>query len=234
MTSIKKTARFAGFLYFLQIPLGVFGFVYVPTVLIIPGNMTASITNILDHEFLFRLGMVSTILCALVTVATAYFIFKVLEPVNKNSAKWIAVFALIAAPITMLNELNNVAVLVLLKGNDYSSALNSAQMNTLISLFFDLHKYGLQLSGIFFGLWLLPMGYLVFKSNYIPKVIGVFLIITCLGYLIDFLLFFLAPNFGVTVSDFTWLGEVMMVLWLLIKGVNEEKYEKWNSKITLS
>ncbi len=226
MNSIKKTARIAGFLYLLQIPLGVFGIVYVPKALMGPGDMAATASNILAHEFLFRLSIVSAILCALVTIATALFIYKVLQPVNKQYAKMIVVFTLIVAPISMLNELNHVAVLLLLKSPEYASIFTASQLQTLVSMFFDLHKYGIQIVGIFFGLWLLPMGYLVIKSTYIPKIIGVLLIVTCLGYLIDFTTFFLFPTFNIIISEYTWLGEVLMVLWLLIKGVRVEQFEK--------
>ena len=194
ITSIKTTARIAGFLYLLQIPLGVFGIVYVPKVLMVAGNMAQTASNILANEFLFRLSIVSAILCALVTIATAAYIYKVLKPVNKNCAKWILLFTLIVAPISMLNELNNIAVLLFLKNPEYAGTFTSGQLHNLVCVFLDLHQYGLQIIGIFFGLWLLPMGYLVFKSTYIPKVIGVFLIVTCLGYLIDFTTFFLFPN----------------------------------------
>ncbi|MGZ5221022.1 MAG: DUF4386 domain-containing protein [Chitinophagaceae bacterium] len=230
MTSIKTTARIAGFLYLLQIPLGVFGILYVPKVLIVPGNMAATASNILANEFLFRLGIVSTILCALVTVATALYIYKVLRYVNENYAKWILLFTLIVAPISMLNELNSIAVLLLLKSQEFVNIFTPGQLQSLVSVFLDLHKYGHQIAGIFFGLWLLPMGYLVFKSTYIPKIIGVFLIVTSLSYLIDFTTFFLYPDFPLTISEYTWLGEVLMVLWLLIKGVNVEKFEKWNQE----
>jgi hypothetical protein len=218
MNSIQKTARIAGFLYLLQIPLGVFGLVYVPKALIVSGNATETARNILANEFLFRLSIVSAILAALVTVFTAIFLYKVLKPVNKNVAKLMVIFTVIIAPISMLNELNNVAVLLLLK--------SPSQLQTLVPLFLDLHKYGIQIVGIFFGLWLLPMGYLVIKSGYMPKIIGFFLLITCLGYLIDFFTFFLFPNFGVIISQYTFLGEVMMVFWLLIKGVNVKEWEK--------
>jgi len=230
MTSIKTTARIAGLLYLLQIPLGVFGILYVPKVLMVPGNMDATASNILANEFLFRLGIVSSILCALVTVATAVYIYKVLRYVNENYAKWILLFTLIAAPISMLNELNSVAVLLLLNGREFTTIFNPGQLHSLVSVFLDLHKYGHQIAGIFFGLWLLPMGYLVYKSTYIPKIIGVFLIITSMGYLIDFTTFFLYPDFAITISEYTWLGEVMMVLWLLIIGVNLRKFEEWNQK----
>jgi len=230
MPSIKTTARIAGFLYLLQIPLGVFGILYVPKVLMVTGNMATTAFNILANEFLFRLSIVSAILCALVTIATALYIYKVLRFVNENYAKWILIFALIAAPISMLNELNSIAVLLLLKSHEFAIIFTPGQLHSLVSIFLDLHKFGYQIVGIFFGLWLLPMGYLVFKSTYIPKVIGVFLIVTCLGYLIDFTTFFLYPNFGIIISEYTWVGEVLMVLWLLIKGVNVEKFKKWNQE----
>jgi hypothetical protein len=191
------------------------------------GDTAAAVSNILANEFLFRLSIVSTIICAILTIATALYIYKVLKFVNENHAKWIVLFALIAAPISMLNELNSVAVLLLLKSPEFSTLFTQSQLHSFISIILDLHKYGYQIVGIFFGFWLLPMGVLVYKSTYIPKFIGVLLIVTCLGYLIDFVTFFLYPKFGIIISEYTWAGEVLMVLWLLIKGVNIEKFEKW-------
>lgn len=224
--SIKKTARIAGFLYLLQIPLGVFGIIYVPQILVIPNNYKATVINILSHEFLFRLSIVSAILCALVTVATAYYIHKVLQAVNYRFSRWIVIFALIVTPISMLNELNHVSILLILKNADAIAQFSENQIQMMITFFLDLHHYGMQITGIFFGLWLLPMGYLVIKSGYIPKIIGYFLLITCAAYLIDFIDFFLFPNFKIVFSEYTWLGEVLMVGWLLIKGVRLEEYYK--------
>ena len=123
-----------------------------------------------------------------------------------------------AIPIAMLNELNNGAVLHLLHNEGVSDAL--------MMLFLDLHEYGIQIAGIFWGLWLFPMGYLVFKSGYIPKLIGILLMIGCVGYIADAVLFILYPDFGFTVSEFTVIGEVLLPLWLLIMGVNVEQWEQ--------
>ena len=223
---IMTTARTAGFLYLLQIPLGVFGILYIPKALVVLGDAAATANNILAHEFLFRLSMVSAILAALVTVVTALFLYKVLKPVHKNYARLMVICTLVVAPISMLNELNHVAVLLLLNSPEIITIFTTSQLHTLMSIFLEVQEYGIQIVGIFFGLWLLPMGYLVYKSGYIPKIIGVFLMITCLGYLIDFVTFFLFPNFGVIISEYAWLGEVMMVSWLLIKGINVEQWEK--------
>ena len=92
--------------------------------------------------------------------------------------------------------------------------------------FLAAHEGGLFIAGIFWGLWLLPMGYLVFKSGFLPRWIGVLLIIGGFGYLIDSAIFFLLPDVDVTIAQFTFVGEVLLPLWLLIKGVNIERWEK--------
>ncbi len=228
MASIKNTARIAGFLYLLQIPLGVFGIVYVPKQLLVQDNISLTITNIASNEFLFRLSSVSAILCSLITIGTAIFISKTLKPVNSQYANWIVVFTLIATPIALVNELNNVAILHLVQNFPKSDPVSSKHSLALVNLFLDLHEYGIKIIDIFFGLWLLPMGYLVIKSKYIPKIIGYLLLLTCTGYLVDFTTFFLFPDFKIVVSEYVWLGEVLMVLWLLIKGVNMAGFDKTN------
>jgi hypothetical protein len=135
MTSIKTTARIAGFLYLVQIPIGVFGLLYIPKRLMVKGNIAATALNILANEFLFRLSIVSAILCALLSVATALYIYKVLRYVDENFAKWILLYALIATPISMLNELNNVAVLILLKSHEYAAIFTSGQLHNLVLSF---------------------------------------------------------------------------------------------------
>ena len=94
--------------------------------------------------------------------------------------------------------------------------------------FLDLAEHGVAIAEIFWGLWLFPFGYLVYKSGYIPRILGVFLMIGCFGYLFDFLVFFLSPGFEAEISGVTGLGELFIVLWLLIKGVNVEEWEKYS------
>ena len=222
--NIKRTARTAGFLYFLQIPLGVFGIIYIPTQIMVANDMNQSLINIQTNELTFRLSVFSAIVCSLVTVFTALYIKKVLSAVNSMAAKWILYFTMMALPITMFNELNHVAML-LIATDQHTFGLNSEQVLSALSFFNQLHQYGLHLTDIFFGLWLLPMGWLVIKSKYIPKFIGGFLLLTCLGYLADVCCFYLMPDFKIVFSEYTWLGEVMMVFWLLFKGVRVDAYE---------
>ena len=222
----NKTARIAGVLYLLLIPLGVFGIIYTPSTLVVPGDAAATASNIMANELLFRLSIVSALLTQVVHIFVVLFLYELLKPVNKNHAVLMVIFTLVAVPIAMLNELNKIAVLLLLSGAEYLTIFTTSQLQALVPVFLDLHEYGIQIAGIFWGLWLLPMGYLVFKSNYIPKIIGVLLMIGCLGYLMDFFIFFLFPSVDVVISEFTFLGEVLMVFWLLIKGVNVEQWEK--------
>jgi hypothetical protein len=105
------------------------------------------------------------------------------------------------------------------------TAFQADQWGALVMLFHDLYDNGIHIAQIFWGLWLFPFGYLVFKSGYIPRILGVLLIIAGFGYLIDVVTFFLFPNFP-SIALFTWWGELLIALWLIIKGVNVEQWEK--------
>ena len=224
--SIQKTARIAGFLYVLLIPLGVFGMLYVPNTLFVPGDVAATVSNLMANQTLFRSSIVIALLTQVVQIFVVLYLYKVLKPVNKNHAVFMVVFILVAVPIAMLNELNQFAVLLLLNGPVYLTVFSTDQIQALVSLFLDLRHTGIFIAHIFWGLWLFPMGYLVFKSGFLPKIIGVFLIVACFGYLIDSFIFFLYPDFDVTISQFTFIGELLLPLWLLIKGVNVEQWHK--------
>ena len=225
-SSIQKTARTAGFLYFLLIPYGILGMIYFPTTHFVPDNIAATVSNIMANESLFRLTILSALLTQVIQIFVVLYLYKVLKPVNKNYAVLMVTFALVAVPIAMLNELNQIAVLLLLNGAGYSAFFTTDQIQALVALFIDLRSAGINIAGIFWGLWLFPMGYLIFKSGFLPKIIGAFLIFACFGYLVDSFIFFLVPDFGITFSEFTFLGELMIVFWLLIKGVNVEEWKK--------
>lgn len=214
----NKTARLAGFMYLLLVPLGIFGILYVPSQIIVPENIGETVNNILANESLFRLSIASALVVQLVNIIVVLLLYKLLNPVNKNVARLMVLFILLGMPIAMLNEITNGAVLIL---------VNSAEPpHNLISLFLELHVYGIQIASIFWGLWLFPMGYLVFKSNYIPKIIGIALMIGCFGYFADAFIFLLFPDFGVTFAEFLFIGEILLPLWLIIRGVNVEQWQK--------
>jgi len=224
MSSIKNTARVAGILYLLLAVFGAFGILYIPS-LIVPGDAAATVDNIRASESLFRLAFVSGLIGQTVFILLVLVLYKLLKPVNNDHALLMVIFALVSVPITMLNQVNQMAAL-LLSGADYLTVFTADQLHAQVMFFLDLSEHGVAIAQIFWGLWLLPFGYLVFKSGYLPRILGVFLMIGCFGYLIDFSTFFLFPNFEATISQFTGIGELFFPLWLLIKGVNVEQWEK--------
>jgi hypothetical protein len=225
---INKTARIAGFLYLIMAPFAAFGTLWY-TSLIVPGDAATTASNIMASGSLFPLSIVSALLVQIGHIGLVLLLYKLLKVVNKNHAVLMVIFMLVSVPITMLNELNRFAALLLSSGVDYLTVFTAAQLQALVPFFLDLHEYGIIIAGIFWGLWLFPMGYLVFKSGYIPRILGVLLIIGCFGYLIDVLTFIIFPNFYATIrqiTNYTWLGEMLLPLWLLIKGVNAKQWEK--------
>jgi hypothetical protein len=177
-------------------------------------------------ETLFRLGIVSALISQIINVLVVLALYQVLKPVNKNMAWLMVIFLLLGVPIAMLNDLNNVAVLFLLSGADALKGFTADQLNGLMSLFLNLHANGLNIASLFWGLWLFPMGYLVFKSGFLPRILGILLIIGCAGYLIQSIAALLFPTLHVDITLFTSWGELLFPLWLVIRGVNVEKWEK--------
>jgi Domain of unknown function (DUF4386) len=224
-TSPQVYARLAGFLYLLLVPLGFFG-MYVGSSLVVPGDAATTANNILASESLFRLGIVSALLVQVVNIFVVLALYKLLSPVNKNMALLMVIFILLGVPIAMLNELNQFAVLFLLHGADSLRVFTADQLQALVPLFLDLHANGISIVGIFWGLWLFPMGYLVFKSGFLPRILGVLLMLGCFGYLVDSFAAFLFPAYHVQIAIFTFWGEVLFPLWLLIKSVNVERWKK--------
>jgi hypothetical protein len=133
-----------------------------------------------------------------------------------------------AAPITMLNQLNHFALLSL-SGADHTISFTLAQQKQLIPIFATLHDYGTAIVEIFWGLWLFPLGYLVYKSKFVPKIIGVTLIIACFGYLANSYVMFFLSNHDLDIASYTFWGELFILLWLLIKGIDAGEWERQNT-----
>ncbi len=210
----NKTARLAGLLYLSLFPLGIFGILYVPSSLIVPDDITSTISNIIENETLFRWSIICALLVQLINIILVLLLFKVFKHINTAMATLMVIFSLLAVPIAFLNEINNLAVLHLL------DQANESQQ--LISIFLNIHEQGILIAQVFWGLWLFPLGYLVYTSGGMPKFIGILLIIGCVGYVVDSFTLILLPQFKITFSEFTFLGEVIFPLWLLIKGIKKQ------------
>ncbi len=225
MSPNKATARTAGLLYLVVAVTGGFSMLYVPS-LIVAGNVDATARNILAQESLFRLGVVSGLLCQVVFIFLALALYGLFKGVNGTHA-WVMVALVVAAvPVAFLNVLNQLAALHVLSGADYLKVLGAEQLNALAMLFLDLHGLGLLMVEVFWGLWLLPLGLLVIRSRFIPKLLGVLLVVGFLGYMIDFLTRLLFPDFTAIVSPVAGaskFGELAMIVWLLVWGVKGQR-----------
>jgi hypothetical protein len=150
--------------------------------------------------------------------------------VNNDLAVLMVIFLLVGVPIAMLNELTQFATLLLLGGPDNLKVFTAEQLQALVPFILGLHKHGILIAQIFWGLWLFPLGYLVFKSGFLPRILGVLLIIGCFGYLIDSLTYFLFPAYAAAISPIATtpagIAELLFALWLLIKGVNAEQWKR--------
>jgi uncharacterized protein DUF4386 len=180
-TSPLIRARFAGFLYLLANIPAPFALLYLPSLLIVHGDAAATARNIMASESLFRLGIAATFFNQIVILFVVLALFQLLKVVNKSMALLMVMFVLAAVPIGLLNELTHFAVLILLGSADTLKAFTAPQLQALAMLFLSLHRDGINIAQIFWGLWLFPMGYLVFKSGFIPRIIGILLMIGCFG-----------------------------------------------------
>jgi hypothetical protein len=223
--SIRKSALVAGFgllLMAILAPIANFG---VFETLIVPGDATATADNIMASPGLFRTGIFVFLIVAILDVVVAWALYILLKPVNKSLSLLAAWLRVVYAAIFVSALSQPLIVLQLLNGSEYLKVFETNQLHVqvLLSLnaFIDEWNMGL----VIFGLHLLVLGYLAFKSGYIPKILGILVIIAGLGYLIDNLGKLLSPNYNVTIAMFTFIGEVLLIFWLLwkgIKGVDKE------------
>ncbi len=225
MNSTKKTARLAGVLYLVNGMTGFFGIIYVPSRLIVSGNAAATANNILAFERLFRVGIVSELICAAEFVFLLGVLYRLLGGVNKTHASLMVILGLVFVPIMCVNVLNEIAALTLLRGTDFLSVFDKRQLEAMAMLFLDLHRHG-YVVGWIFGAWLFPFGVLVFKSGFLPRILGVLLIAACFGYLADSFTPLLLPSYanfvGRIASIPLTLGEPAIILWLLIRGAKDQ------------
>jgi len=225
--SINRTARLAGGLYLASMPFAVFGFFYVPSALLVPGDAATTSRNIMGSELLFRSGTVSWLVCHVIFIFVVLVLYRLLKTVNNDHAVLMVVLNLLSVPIVFLNEVNHLATLQLLRtANDGTDIVS--QVDAQVMLFLDMRQSGILVAQVFYGLWLLPLGVLVFRSGFLPRLLGVLLLIAAAGYLVDSGTQLLSPGFA-TISQFTFVGELLFPLWLVIKGVNVERWRRLTS-----
>jgi len=177
------------------------GLSYVASKLIVSGNAGATANNILASERLFRSGIVSELICAVEFIFLIWVLYRLLGGVSKTHASLMVIFGLAFVPIMCMNVLSEIAALTLLRGADFLSMFDRPQREGLAMLFLDLHRYG-YIVGWIFGAWLFFFGVLVFKSGFLPRILGVLLIAACFAYLADSLTPLLLPRYAQVVERF--------------------------------
>lgn len=225
MDSRKKAARFVGLLYLLAALPGPFVLLYIPGKLIVKGDAAATARNILASEMLFRIGIAGELLFCALFLVVPLALYRLLKEVNKGQASLMVTLFALSVPISCLNTLNSIAALVLIRGADFLSVFDQAQRESLAMLFLKMHSQGFMGALMFWGLWLFPLGLLVYKSDFLPRLLGVWLMIACFAYLADIVSTLLWPAYAGAVSRITMvpkLGEVAFMLWLLIVGAKQQ------------
>jgi len=221
MNSNRNPGRFAGLLYVLISIPGIFALIYVPGKLIVHGNATATASNIAAHETLFRLGIAANLISQILFMGVALALYDLLKGVNRRQAALMLTLIVVPVPIVLLNELNAIAALILVRGADFLSIFEKPQRDSLAMLFLNLHSYGFDITAIFWGLWLFPLGLLVYRSGFIPRLLGVLLMLNSFTFPVNSFTSLLLPQYENIVSR--WMkplsfAELLFMFWLLIMG----------------
>jgi hypothetical protein len=221
MHPTNKAARIAGAVYLSMVLTAPFSLIYVPGKLIVRGNAAATADNILAHETMFRLSILGDLVGQVIFICLAIALYRLLSGINKTWAGLMVAFVLVSAAVGFFNTLNNIAALLLFRGGEFLAVFDKAQRDALGMLFIRLHSQGIFIDEIFWGLWLFPFGLLVFRSGFLPRFLGVWLMINCFGYVfLSITALFFPDYYGAAFrySQPVLFGELAIMLWLLIKG----------------
>lgn len=221
MHPTDKGARVAGAVYLSMAVTAPFSLIYIPRTLIMRGNATATANNILAHETLFRLGIVAELITSVIFVFVVMALYRLLSGVNKTHASLMVALVVVSAAVGFMNVLNSIVAFTLFRGADSLAVFEKPQRDALAMLFLSLHSQGLVINEIFSGLWLFPFGVLVMRSRFLPRLLGVWLIVNCFAYLaLSFTGLLLPQYYDIAFRSAipALLGEMAIMLWLLIKG----------------
>jgi hypothetical protein len=226
MSSTRNPGRVAGFLYLFLVVAAPLRLIYIPSKLFVHGNATATASNIAAHELLFRLGIVSDLFCGTILIFLLLALYRLLQGVDQNLAVLMVILGgVMPATIDFLNVLNDSAALMLVRGADFLSVFDKPQRDALAMLFLRLHHHEEVAAEILWGLWLFPLAILVYRSRFLPRFLGVWLIINGFAYLILSFTGLLLPQYENMMFNIAFpamLGEMAFMLWLVIKGAKPQ------------
>jgi hypothetical protein len=224
MDSRKKDARLAGFLYLLMVITGPFVLLYVPGKLFVADDAAATAANILAHQGLVRAHIVVGLISEFAFIATVLVLYRLLKGVNAEAAAAMVILVLVDAPLAFLGTANEIATLAFVRGADVLAVFDKPQRDALATLLLAIDRHGTLVSELFWGLWLLPLGWLIYRSGFLPRFIGGWLFANGLAYVAISSTGMLAPDYYKAVNTYLMpvlFGEVALMLWLLIVGARE-------------
>jgi uncharacterized protein DUF4386 len=223
MTTPTRLARIAGFLYLLNGVTAGVAFGYVLTKVYVPGNAAITAGNVLANAGLVRMGVLLDLFQATEWAFLAMTLYLLLKHVNKSAATAMVVLVAIGSAVTCLNDVFQIESVRVATDPSYLASFGAVGSNALVLLLLDIHHYGFLIAQIFFGLWLMPLGYLAYKSAMFPKALGITLIVGGACYLVGMVAIFLVPDVGEQINGFVTIpsaiAELWMVGYLLVKGV---------------
>jgi hypothetical protein len=216
-----KAARIAGAIYLSMILSAPFSLIYVPSKLIVHGNASATADNILAHETMFRLSIMGDLFGQVIFICLGIALYRLLSGVNKTWATLMVAFVLVSAAACFLNVLNNIAAVILFRGGEFLGVFEKGQRDALAYFFLRLYSNGTFMAEIFWGLWLFPFGLLVFRSGFLPRFIGVWLMINCFGWIALSVIALFSLDYYDAAFRYAQpllFGELAIMLYFLIKG----------------
>jgi hypothetical protein len=228
--SPQAYARIGGVLYLIIIAAGLFAEAFVRDRLIVPADAAATAANIMAHELMFRLGIAADLTTFLCAIALTMILYVLLKPVNRNLALLMVIFNLVQDAIGGLNALNTYRPLQMLGGAGYLKVFSPEQLQAMALLSLKAHAVGFGLALTFFGFSCLALGYLIFKSSFLPRALGVLIAIAGACYLVNSFALILSPQLASILFPSillpAFIGELSLALWLTVKGVNVQKWEE--------
>jgi hypothetical protein len=227
MTSLSKDARIAGALYIVASIFGVVNLVYVPSKVIVGNNPAATAQNILAHEMLFRFGILCDLISSALFIFVTLALYDLLKGINQRLAVVMVILgSLMVTPLFFANTVNDAGALLLVRGGDFLSVFDQSQREALAMFFLRLHHQLTLANEVFWGLWLIPFGLLVYRSRFLPRILGAWLMLACFAYLALSVTGILFPEYEDKVFPYAqpvMLGEVAIMLWLVIMGAKEQR-----------
>lgn len=222
MSSARNPGRVAGLWYLLLVILGPLRLIYIPSKLFVSGNAAATVNNIAAHESLFRIGIATDLACAVILIFLAMSFYRLFKGVDQSLAVLVVIFGgVMPAVIDFVGVVSDLATVMVVHGANFLSVFSKPQQDALAMLFLHLRDHQNTAAEILWGVWLLPLAVLVYRSRFLPRFLGIWLVINGIAYVILSLTGVLLPQYYADVFNYgqpAFLGEIAIMLWLVIKG----------------